>query len=64
MVGGRNPRSRASAVVTTPAAPLAPCGCPIIDLVDEPGRRSASAPKARRVQRASTASFSSVDVPW
>ena len=28
----------ASAVVTTPAAPLAPCGWPIIDLVDEPGK--------------------------
>ena len=37
MVGGRNPRDSASAAVTTPAAPLAPCGWPIIDLIDEPG---------------------------
>ena len=44
IVGGRKPRDSASAVATTPAAPLAPCGWPIIDLVDEPGTRSASAP--------------------
>src|SRR5713226_1570287 len=41
MVGGRNPRARASAAVTIPAAPLAPCGWPIIDLTDDPARRSA-----------------------
>ena len=53
----------AIAVATTPAAPLAPCGWPIIDLVDEPGTRSAWAPKTRRTDRDSTASFSCVDVP-
>ena len=63
IVGGRKPRDSASAVATTPAAPLAPCGWPIIDLVDEPGMRSASAPNAARVQRDSIASFSCVDVP-
>ena len=35
MVGGRKSRAIASAAVTTPAAPLAPWGCPIIDLTDE-----------------------------
>ena len=63
MVGGRKPRDSASAVATTPAEPLAPCGWPIIDLVDDPGMRSASAPNASRVQRDSIASFSCVDVP-
>ena len=64
MVGGRNPCDSASAVATTPAAPLAPCGWPIIDFVDEPGTRSASVPSTRRVQRDSIASFNCVDVPW
>ena len=36
IVGGRNPRDIASAAVTTPAAPLAPCGWPIIDFTDDP----------------------------
>ena len=35
------PRDNASAEVTTPAAPLAPCGWPIIDLTDEPASREA-----------------------
>ena len=35
-----------------------PAGWPIIDLVDDPGTRSARAPNRRRTQRASTASFS------
>src|SRR5262245_8004022 len=64
IVGGRNERRIASAAVTTPAAPLAPCGWPIIDLTDEPARRSASGPNTFRTQRDSTASFSCVDVPW
>src|SRR5215203_937859 len=63
MVGGRKSRDNASAVATTPADPLAPCGCPIIDLVDEPGTRSARAPNASRVQRDSIASFNCVEVP-
>src|SRR5687767_12675018 len=41
IVGGSAPRDIASAVAATPAAPLAPCGCPIIDLVEEPGTASA-----------------------
>src|SRR5207248_10445639 len=44
IVGGRNPRVIASAVVTMPAAPLAPCGWPIIDFTDDPGTRSARSP--------------------
>ena len=62
-VGGRNPRARASAVATMPAAPLAPCGWPIIDLVEDPGTRSARAPNTRRVHCDSMASFNCVDVP-
>ena len=64
-VDGRRQEAVASAraAVTTPAAPLAPCGWPIIDLVDDPGTRSASAPRAARVQRDSIASFSCVEVP-
>ena len=55
-VGGKNPREIARAVVTTPAAPLAPCGWPIIDFVEEPGIWSASepntgAPTATRLHR-------------
>ena len=53
IVGGSRPRDIASAVATTPAAPLAPCGWPIIDFVDEPGTRSAmraeDAPDAARL---------------
>ena len=64
IVGGSTPRVIASAVAATPAAPLAPCGWPIIDLVDDPGTRSAWRPKTRRTQRDSIASFSCVDVPW
>ena len=62
-VGGMNPRESASAVVTTPAAPLAPCGWPIIDLVDDPGTRSAEGPNTRLTHRDSIASFSTVEVP-
>src|SRR6266851_1499611 len=64
IVGGRKPRESASAAVTIPAAPLAPCGWPIIDLVDEPGTASAPPPNSRRTQRDSTASLRTVDVPW
>ena len=56
-------RPGAIAAVTIPAAPLAPCGCPIIDLVDDPGTRSASAPRSVRTQRDSVASLRTVDVP-
>src|SRR4029077_534280 len=63
MVGGRNPRDSASAAVTTPAAPLAPWGWPIIDFTEEPARRSACSPKSWRTQRDSTASFITVEVP-
>src|SRR6185295_4872852 len=63
MVGGRKPRDSASAAVTTPAAPLAPCGCPIIDFTDDPASRSACAPNTWRTHRVSTASFSCVEVP-
>src|SRR3954452_19171196 len=63
MVGGRNPRDNASAEVTIPEAPLAPCGWPIIDFVYEPGTRCARAPNSCRTHRDSTASFSAVDVP-
>src|SRR5215207_7475765 len=38
IVGGSTPKCSAKAAVARPLAPLAPCGCPIIDLVDEPGR--------------------------
>src|SRR5262249_53592248 len=62
-VGGRYPRASASADVTMPAAPLAPCGWPIIDLVDDPGTRSARAPNSSRTHRDSTASFNTVEVP-
>ena len=61
--GGRNPRDNASAAAAMPAAPLAPCGWPIIDLIDEPGTRSACGPNTRRTHRDSIASFSWVDVP-
>src|SRR5437899_2261107 len=57
IVGGSTHRDSASAVVTMPAAPLAPCGCPIMDLIDEPGTLSAADPNSWRTQRASTASF-------
>src|SRR5687767_8486061 len=63
MVGGSAPRDIASAVAATPAAPLAPWGCPIIDLVEEPGTASAPRPNTRRTERDSIASFSSVEVP-
>src|SRR5512134_267714 len=63
IVGGRKPFASASAAATTPAAPLAPCGWPIIDLVEDPGIFSASAPNARRVHRDSMASLRTVDVP-
>ena len=63
MVGGRKPRDIASAAVTMPAAPLAPCGWPIIDFTDEPGRSSARAPNTCRTHRDSTASLRIVDVP-
>ena len=51
IVGGSTPRCSASAAVTRPPAPLAPCGWPIIDLVDDPGSRSAWLPKTRFTQR-------------
>src|SRR6266545_371227 len=63
IVAGRNPRESARAEVTIPAAPLAPCGWPIIDFVDEPGNASARAPNRRRTHRDSTASLRTVDVP-
>ncbi len=43
MVGGRNASRIANAAVTMPAAPLAPCGWPIIDFVEDPATRSALA---------------------
>ena len=55
--------SRDALTIPVPADPLAPWGWPIIDFVDDPGMRSASFPKARRVHRDSIASFSCVDVP-
>src|SRR5438477_9886520 len=63
MVGGRKPRSMARAAVTTPAAPLAPCGWPIMDFTDDPGTRSARSPKTSRTHRDSTASLMMVEVP-
>jgi hypothetical protein len=36
----------AAAAATMPAAPLAPCGWPIIDFTDEPARRSVCAPNS------------------
>src|SRR5215204_5451935 len=46
MIGHPQGASGAAGVVTTAlAAPLAPCGCPIIDLVDEPGTRSDGQPR-------------------
>jgi hypothetical protein len=50
--------------VARPLAPLAPCGWPIIDLVDDPGRRVAWSPNTRFTHATSMASFSWVDVPW
>ena len=65
IVGGRKPSRSASAAVTMPAAPLAPCGWPIIDLVDEPGTAIGDARRtACRTHRDSTASFNTVEVPW
>src|SRR6185503_16484996 len=64
IVGGSTPRVSAIAVTATPAAPLAPWGCPIIDFVDDPGTSFAWRPKTRRTQRDSIASFNCVDVPW
>ncbi len=64
MVGGSTPRCSASAAVARPLAPLAPCGWPIIDLVDDPGSRPAWLPKTRFTQATSMASFSCVEVPW
>ena len=64
MVGGSTPRVSAMAVTATPAAPLAPCGWPIIDF----GRRTRDLvgvpPNTRRTQRDSMASFNCVEVPW
>src|SRR5688500_19575265 len=60
IVGGRNPRESASALVTIPEAPLAPCGWPFIDLVEEPGTASARVPSRRRTHCDSTASLSTV----
>src|SRR6476646_9611356 len=64
IVGGRKSCDSASAVVTMPAAPLAPWGWPIIDFVDDPAMWSARGPNTWRTQRDSTASLRTVDVPW
>src|SRR3712207_104321 len=51
-------------VAAIPAAPHAPCGCPIIDLVVLIGMRYARSPKHFLTAAVSIRSFSSVPVPW
>jgi hypothetical protein len=50
MVGGRNPPQRQGGGHDTGSS-VAPCGWPIIDLVDEPATRSARLPNSWRTQR-------------
>jgi len=53
----------ASKVAAIPAAPHAPCGCPIKLFTDEPATLYAKPSKASLMARVSMRSFNSVDVP-
>jgi hypothetical protein len=64
MVGGSTSSRNAISVAATPAAPQAPCGWPIIDLIAEPASLFACLPKASFTARVSMRSLRSVDVPW
>ncbi len=63
-MGGRNPSRMPSTVAARPAAPHAPWGWPIMDLIEEPGSLAAAGPNAIFTARVSTRSFSAVEVPW
>ena len=64
IVGGTTRWCSARTVATDSSAPAAPRRWPVIDLVEVTTTRSASAPSAWRIARASATSPCGVDVAW